>query len=83
VNVGAARSAGVEFTSEADILPNLVGSINYTYTETRISRPGGGYPASPAPVEHRAHLGAHPAVVALDSGPRGHPAMGDFRRGLQ
>ena len=35
VNVGSARSAGIEFTSEADVLPNLVASLNYTYTDTK------------------------------------------------
>ena len=33
-NVGRARSAGVEFTSEVDVLPNLVASLNYTYTDS-------------------------------------------------
>ncbi len=30
INVGRARSAGIEFTSEVDLLPNLVASLNYT-----------------------------------------------------
>jgi len=34
INVGRARSAGVEFTSEVDVLPNLVASLNYTYTDS-------------------------------------------------
>ena len=34
VNVGRARSAGIEFTSEVDLLPNLVASLNYTYTDS-------------------------------------------------
>lgn len=34
VNVGRARSAGIEFTSEVDVLPNLVASLNYTYTDS-------------------------------------------------
>lgn len=33
-NVGRARSAGIEFTSEVDLLPNLVASLNYTYTDS-------------------------------------------------
>jgi vitamin B12 transporter len=33
-NVGRARSAGIEFTSEVDILDNLTASLNYTYTDT-------------------------------------------------
>jgi vitamin B12 transporter len=34
INVGKARSQGLEFTSEVDVLPNLVVSVNYTYTDT-------------------------------------------------
>jgi vitamin B12 transporter len=33
-NIGRARSAGIEFTSEVDILDNLTASLNYTYTDT-------------------------------------------------
>ena len=33
-NVGRARSAGIEFTGEVDLLPNLVASLNYTYTDS-------------------------------------------------
>jgi vitamin B12 transporter len=33
-NVGRARSAGIEFTSEVDLLDNLTASVNYTYTDT-------------------------------------------------
>jgi vitamin B12 transporter len=33
-NVGRARSAGIEFTSEVDLLDNLTASLNYTYTDT-------------------------------------------------
>ena len=32
-NTGRARSEGVEFVSEVDILTNLTASLNYTYTE--------------------------------------------------
>lgn len=34
INVGRARSAGIEFFSEVDLLPNLVASLNYTYTDS-------------------------------------------------
>ena len=34
VNMGRARSEGIEFTAEVDVLPNLVASLNYTYTDT-------------------------------------------------
>jgi vitamin B12 transporter len=33
-NIGRARSAGIEFTSEVDLLENLTVSVNYTYTDT-------------------------------------------------
>jgi vitamin B12 transporter len=33
-NIGRARSAGIEFTSDVDILDNLTASLNYTYTDT-------------------------------------------------
>jgi vitamin B12 transporter len=33
-NVGRARSAGIEFTSEVDVRPNLIASLNYTYTDS-------------------------------------------------
>ncbi len=34
VNVGKARSKGVESSAEIDVLPNLVASFTYTYTDT-------------------------------------------------
>lgn len=34
INVGRARSAGVEFVSEVALLPNLVANLNYTYTDS-------------------------------------------------
>jgi len=34
VNVGHARSAGIEFTSEVDVTDTLMVSLNYTYTDT-------------------------------------------------
>jgi vitamin B12 transporter len=54
VNVGAARSAGIEFTSEADILPNLVASLNYTYTDTKNLQTGRWLPREP---QHRWNIG--------------------------
>jgi len=33
-NIGRARSAGIEFLSEVDVLDNLVAAVNYTYTDT-------------------------------------------------
>ena len=34
VNAGKARSKGVESSADVDVLPNLVGSFAYTYTDT-------------------------------------------------
>jgi vitamin B12 transporter len=34
-NIGTARSEGLEFTGEVDMLDNLTASVNYTYTESR------------------------------------------------
>jgi vitamin B12 transporter len=42
INVARARTEGIEFTSEADLLPGLVASVNYTYTDSEdlsIDRP--------------------------------------------
>lgn len=33
-NIGRARSTGIEFTSEVDLLDNLTAAVNYTYTDT-------------------------------------------------
>ncbi|HEU4368290.1 MAG TPA: TonB-dependent receptor [Methylomirabilota bacterium] len=33
-NVGRARTTGIEFVSEVDVLDNLVAAVNYTYTDT-------------------------------------------------
>jgi vitamin B12 transporter len=33
-NIGRARSAGIEVTSEVDLLDNLLVSVNYTYTDS-------------------------------------------------
>ena len=34
VNIGKARSEGIEFVSAVDVLDNLTASLNYTYTDT-------------------------------------------------
>jgi vitamin B12 transporter len=34
VNSGTARAAGIEFTSEVDVLDTLTAFLNYTYTDT-------------------------------------------------
>ncbi len=34
-NINRARSEGLEFTGEVDLLANLAAAVNYTYTETR------------------------------------------------
>ena len=34
-NINRARSEGLEFTAEVDLLANLAAAVNYTYTETR------------------------------------------------
>jgi len=54
VNVGSARSAGIEFTSEADVLPNLVASLNYTYTDTKNFQTRRWLPREP---QHRWNIG--------------------------
>ncbi len=53
-NVGRARSAGVEFTSEVDVLPNLVSSASYTYTSTKNLLTGRWLPREP---QHRGNVG--------------------------
>ncbi|HLE99059.1 MAG TPA: TonB-dependent receptor [Gaiellaceae bacterium] len=54
VNAGKARSAGVEFTSEVDLLDTLVASVNYTYTDSEILATRHPIPREPA---HRWNLG--------------------------
>jgi len=54
VNVGSARSAGIEFTSEADVLPNLVASVNYTYTDSKNLQTKRWLPREP---QHRWNIG--------------------------
>lgn len=34
INVARARTAGLEFSADVDLLKNLVGSVNYTYTDS-------------------------------------------------
>ena len=70
VNIARARTTGVEFTGEVDLLRNLVATVNYTYTDSR--GPHHGPLASPraaASLEHRRHLGADPAAPALHADP--------------
>ncbi|MGH7413791.1 MAG: TonB-dependent receptor plug domain-containing protein [Candidatus Rokuibacteriota bacterium] len=54
INVGRARSAGIEFTSEMDVRPNLVASLNYTYTESENLATGRSLPREP---RHRWNVG--------------------------
>jgi vitamin B12 transporter len=54
VNAGKARSAGVEFTSEVDLLDTLVASVSYTYTDSEILATRHPIPREPA---HRWNLG--------------------------
>jgi len=53
-NVGRARSAGIEFTSEVDVLPNLVASLNYTYTDSETLATDRRLPREP---RHRWNIG--------------------------
>jgi vitamin B12 transporter len=53
-NVGRARSAGIEFTSEVDVLPSLVWSLNYTYTDTENLATDRPLPREP---KHRWNIG--------------------------
>jgi vitamin B12 transporter len=54
VNSGKARSAGIEFTSEVDILDNLLASLNYTYTDSEVLATRHPIPREPA---HRWNIG--------------------------
>ncbi len=84
VNVGRARSAGIEFTSEVDVLPNLVALAQLHVHRLREPRhrPAAAAGAT-APLEHRPHLGADRAAVAVHPGPRGERAVRALRRGVQ
>ena len=53
-NVGRARSAGIEFTGEVDVLPNLVASLNYTYTDSESLATDRPLPREP---RHRWNIG--------------------------
>ncbi len=53
-NVGRARSEGIEFTGEVDVLPNLVASLNYTYTDSENLATGRQLPREAA---HRWNIG--------------------------
>jgi vitamin B12 transporter len=53
-NIGRARSAGIEFTSEVDVLENLTASLNYTYTDTENLATGRPLPREP---RHRWNMG--------------------------
>ena len=54
VNLARARTAGIEATSEVDLLKNLVASVNYTYTDSETQ--GSHRPLAREP-RHRWHLG--------------------------
>ena len=54
VNAGRARAQGIEFTSEMDLLDNLVASLNYTYTNSLVLATR--HPISREP-EHRWNIG--------------------------
>jgi vitamin B12 transporter len=47
-NIGRARSAGIEWVSEVQLLPNLVAGFNYTYTDTENLDTGQPLPREPA-----------------------------------
>ncbi len=54
VNSGRARAQGIEFTSEVDVLDNLVASLNYTYTHSLVLATRHLIPREP---EHRWNIG--------------------------
>ena len=54
VNAGRARAQGLEFTSEMDVLDNLVASLNYTYTNSLVPATRHPIPREP---EHRWNIG--------------------------
>jgi len=53
-NVGRARAQGLEFTTEADLLANLVATVNYTFTESKDLTTGNPLPRVP---KHSWNLG--------------------------
>ncbi len=54
VNAGHSRATGIEFTSEVDLLKNLVGWFNYTYTDSLVLAINRPIPREP---RHRFNLG--------------------------
>jgi Outer membrane cobalamin receptor protein len=54
INVARARASGVEFTGEADLLKNLVASVNYTYTDSEDLSTGRWLAREP---QHRWNIG--------------------------
>src|SRR5207245_3715901 len=54
VNSGKARANGIEFTSEVDLLENLIASLNYTYTNSLVLATRHPIPREPA---HRWNIG--------------------------
>jgi vitamin B12 transporter len=54
VNIARARSSGLEFTGEVDLLKNLVASVNYTYTDTEDLSTDRWLPREP---QHRWNIG--------------------------
>ncbi len=54
VNLARARTAGIEATSEVDLLKNLVASVNYTYTDSEML--GSNRPLAREP-RHRWNVG--------------------------
>jgi vitamin B12 transporter len=54
VNSGKAWANGIEFTSEVDVLDNLVASLNYTYTNSLVLATRRPIPREPA---HRWNIG--------------------------
>ena len=54
INTGRARAQGIEFTSDADLLPTLVASVNYTYTDSKDLTTRHPLPHQPA---HRWNIG--------------------------
>jgi vitamin B12 transporter len=54
VNIAQARTSGVEFTGEVDLLRNLVATVNYTYTNSEDLDTGRWLPQEP---QHRWNIG--------------------------
>lgn len=54
VNVARARAQGIEFVGAADLLPSLVASVSYTFTDSEDLETGRPLPREP---RHRWHVG--------------------------